>query len=91
MANPAILGDVLARPSVFWSPLLDGRHEATLRRRARGCWLLSEDKVLNMFASVGKLLRREFVAAWPVFLFFLVGFLLLLLLIKLFSRTSPSR
>jgi hypothetical protein len=39
--------------------------------------------MLSMFASVGKLLRREFVAAWPVFLFFLVGFLLLLLLIKL--------
>ncbi len=36
-----------------------------------------------MFASVGKFLRREFVAAWSVFLFFLVGFLLLLLLIKL--------
>jgi hypothetical protein len=39
--------------------------------------------LLRMFASVGTFLRREFVAAWPVFLFFLVGFLLLLLLIKL--------
>jgi hypothetical protein len=28
-------------------------------------------------------LRREFAAAWPVFLFFLTGFLLLLLLVKL--------
>jgi hypothetical protein len=41
------------------------------------------EKALSMFASVGKFLCREFVAAWPVFLFFLVGFLLLLLLIKL--------
>ena len=39
--------------------------------------------VFRIFASVGEFLRREFVAAWPVFLFFLVGFLLLLLLIKL--------
>lgn len=35
------------------------------------------------FARVGGFLRREFVAAWPVFLFFLVGFLLLILLVKL--------
>jgi hypothetical protein len=41
------------------------------------------DKVLRIFASVGRFLRREFVAAWPVFLFFVLGFLLLLLLIKL--------
>jgi hypothetical protein len=34
-------------------------------------------------AGVGRFLRREFVAAWPVFLFFLTGFLLLLLLVKL--------
>ena len=39
--------------------------------------------VFRIFASVGEFLRREFVAAWPVFLFFLVGFLLLFLLIKL--------
>ncbi len=39
--------------------------------------------LLRMFASVCEFLRREFVAAWPVFLFFLVGFMLLLLLIKL--------
>jgi len=39
--------------------------------------------VLRVFASVGGFLHREFVAPWPVFLFFLVGFLLLLLLIKL--------
>ena len=36
-----------------------------------------------MLTSVGKFLRREFVAAWPLFLFFLIGFLLLLLLVKL--------
>jgi TM2 domain-containing membrane protein YozV len=35
------------------------------------------------FAGVGRFLRKEFVAAWPVFLFFLTGFLLLLVLIKL--------
>ncbi|HLK85389.1 MAG TPA: hypothetical protein VKT27_02685 [Candidatus Binataceae bacterium] len=34
-------------------------------------------------AGVGRFLHREFVAAWPVFLFFLVGFLLLACLIKL--------
>ena len=34
-------------------------------------------------AGVGRFLRREFVAVWPVFLFFLTGFLLLLLLVKL--------
>ena len=34
-------------------------------------------------AGVGRFLRREFVAAWPVFLFFLAGFLLLLVLVKL--------
>ena len=39
--------------------------------------------VFRIFASVGEFLRREFVAAWPVFLFFLVGFLLLFLLIKM--------
>ena len=39
--------------------------------------------VSRIFVSVAKCLRRELVAAWPVFLFFLVGFLLLLLLIKL--------
>ena len=33
--------------------------------------------------KVSGFLRKEFVAAWPVFLFFLTGFLLLLLLIKL--------
>lgn len=36
-----------------------------------------------MFASVGRFIRRESAAAWPVFIFFLTGFLLLLLLIKL--------
>jgi hypothetical protein len=33
--------------------------------------------------KVSGFLRKEFVAAWPVFLFFLTGFLLLFLLIKL--------
>jgi len=41
------------------------------------------DNAFRIFASIGKFLRREFVAAWPVFLFFVVGFLLLLLIIKL--------
>jgi hypothetical protein len=34
-------------------------------------------------AAVGRWLRKEFVAAWPVFLFFLAGFLILITLIKL--------
>ena len=34
-------------------------------------------------AGVGRWLRKEFVAAWPVFLFFLAGFLILISLIKL--------
>jgi hypothetical protein len=37
----------------------------------------------SAIAGVGRFLRREFVAAWPVFLFFLSGFLLLLVLVKL--------
>ncbi len=37
--------------------------------------------------SIGKWLRREFVAAWPVFLFFMIGFLLLLSIIKLTLAT----
>ena len=36
---------------------------------------------------MGEWLRREFVAAWPVFLFFMIGFLLLLLIIKLTLAT----
>jgi len=35
------------------------------------------------FAGVGRWLRKEFVAAWPLFLFFLAGFLILITLIKL--------
>ncbi len=35
------------------------------------------------FAGVGRWLHKELAAAWPVFLFFLVGFLLLISLIKL--------
>ncbi len=35
------------------------------------------------FTGVGRWLRKEFVAAWPVFLFFLAGFLILITLIKL--------
>jgi hypothetical protein len=38
-------------------------------------------------AGVSRILRKEFVAAWPVFLFFLTGFMLLLLLIKLALAT----
>ena len=34
------------------------------------------------FTGAGKWLRREFSTIWAVFLFFLVGFLLLILLIK---------
>jgi hypothetical protein len=45
------------------------------------------DNALHVFGSIGKLLRREFAAAWPVFLFFVVGFLLLLLIIKLALAT----
>ncbi len=39
--------------------------------------------MLGIFASIGKFIHREFLAAWPVFLFFVFGFLLLLLIIKL--------
>jgi hypothetical protein len=39
--------------------------------------------VLSTFVSIAKWLRRELLAIWPVFLFFLFGFLMLLLLIKL--------
>ena len=35
------------------------------------------------FAGVGRFLHREFIAAWPVFLFFLTGFLILMTLVKL--------
>jgi hypothetical protein len=45
------------------------------------------DSVLSKFAAVGKWVRREFVAARPVFVFFLVGFLLLLSIIKLVLAT----
>ena len=48
------------------------------------------DQVLATMATVshgiegvGRFLRKEFVAAWPVFLFFLTGFVFLILLIKL--------
>lgn len=33
--------------------------------------------------GIGRWLRKEFVAAWPVFLFFLAGFLILITLVKL--------
>jgi len=39
--------------------------------------------MLKIFPSVGKWIKREYVAVWPVFLFFVVGFILLLLLINL--------
>jgi hypothetical protein len=35
------------------------------------------------FAGAGRWLRKEFSELWPVFLFFLVGFLVLILLIKM--------
>ncbi len=41
------------------------------------------DEAFRIVAAIGKFLRREFFAAWPVFLFFLVGFLILLAIIKL--------
>jgi hypothetical protein len=34
-------------------------------------------------AEVGRFLRKELIAAWPLFVFFLSGFLLLILLLKL--------
>jgi hypothetical protein len=45
------------------------------------------ERVLRKFESVGKWFCREFIAAWPVFIFFLVGFLLLLSIIKLALAT----
>jgi hypothetical protein len=39
--------------------------------------------LLRKFGSVGRWLHREFVSIWPVFLFFLVAFLIQLLIIKL--------
>jgi uncharacterized membrane protein len=37
----------------------------------------------DTIGNIGRFLRREFIALYPVFLFFLAGFLLLILLIKL--------
>jgi hypothetical protein len=45
------------------------------------------DIVLRKVAAVGRWLYREFVAAWPVFLFFMIGVLLLLSIIKLTLAT----
>jgi len=42
---------------------------------------------MRKFAAVGKWLHREFIAAWPVFIFFLAAFLLLLSIIKLALAT----
>jgi hypothetical protein len=39
--------------------------------------------VSHGFTGVGRWLRKELVAAWPIFIFFLVGFLILITLIKL--------
>jgi hypothetical protein len=39
--------------------------------------------VLRILLSIGKWLYREFIEAWPVFVFFLTGFLLLLMIVKL--------
>jgi uncharacterized protein YacL len=41
------------------------------------------DRVVRKLFAVGKWLHREFLAARPVFIFFLVGFLLLLSIVKL--------
>ena len=54
----------------------------------RGAWrhtsgAIRLDYVLHKFAAVGRWLHREFVAAWPVFMFFSIGFLLLLTIVKL--------
>ena len=38
--------------------------------------------LLHGIAGVGRFLRKELVAAWPVFLLFLTGFVLLTLLLK---------
>jgi len=45
------------------------------------------ERVLRKFESVGNWFCREFIAAWPVFIFFLVCFLLLLSIIKLALAT----
>jgi hypothetical protein len=45
------------------------------------------DEAQHRLASIGRWLRREFSAGWPVFLFFMVGFLLLLSIIKLTLAT----
>jgi hypothetical protein len=45
------------------------------------------DSIVRKIAAVGKWLYREFVAAWPVFLFFMIGFMLLLSIIKLTLET----
>jgi hypothetical protein len=45
------------------------------------------DNAFRIVASIGKFLHREFIAALPVFIFFVVGFLLLLLIIKLALAT----
>lgn len=39
--------------------------------------------LLQSTGGAGRFLRKEFAAMWPVFLFFLTGFLVLLLLLKL--------
>jgi hypothetical protein len=41
------------------------------------------DTLSQAFGGTGRWLRKEFRALWPVFLFFLIGFLLLILLIKI--------
>jgi hypothetical protein len=42
------------------------------------------------FDSVSKWVHRGFIAAWPVFVFFMVGFLLLLSIIKLVLATLST-
>ena len=57
------------------------------KHSGRATRVVTLDSVLRKFAAVGEWLRREFVAARPVFVFFLVGFLLLLSIIKLVLAT----
>lgn len=44
---------------------------------------MAASSMSHRMSGVGRFLRREFNALWPIFLFFLVGFLLLITLIKL--------
>jgi hypothetical protein len=45
--------------------------------------MASASSFTSIFTAVSRFLQRELAAAWPVFLFFLTGFSLMILLIKL--------